>query len=195
MAKTNQAIAIVDHYLTDDLPLENGVDAHALSAVLVHDIYGTSERRSRRSSPAAAASSAKREPSTNRPCWSRSTKRWRSSAIAKRCAVGRARPVAATSWPSVDGPDSSASRIFTVLSRTPTPEWISPSSLAVVSSTGSDLVKLLFNGSSRESVIIRAIMPSHIVKWQIGEVSHRVAMKLKGRSWMPKRHVWSGTES
>ena len=105
------------------------------------------------------------------------------------------KPVAATSWPSVDGPDSSASRIFTVLSRTPTPEWISPSSLAVVSSTGSDLVKLLFNGSSRESVIIRAIMPSHIVKWQIGEVSHRVAMKLKGRSWMPKRHVWSGTES
>lgn len=43
--KTNQAIAIVDHYLTDDLPLENGVDAHALSAVLVHDIYETSERR------------------------------------------------------------------------------------------------------------------------------------------------------
>ena len=43
--KTNQAIAIVDHYLTDDLPLEDGVDAHALSAVLVHDIYGTSERR------------------------------------------------------------------------------------------------------------------------------------------------------
>ena len=37
--KTNQAIAIVDHYLTDDLPLEDGVDAHALSAVLVHDIY------------------------------------------------------------------------------------------------------------------------------------------------------------
>ena len=35
--KTNQAIAIVDHYLTDDL--------HALSAVLVHDIYGASERR------------------------------------------------------------------------------------------------------------------------------------------------------
>ena len=43
--KANQAIAIVDHYLTDDLPLEDGVDAHALSAVLVHDIYGTSERR------------------------------------------------------------------------------------------------------------------------------------------------------
>ena len=43
--KTNQAIAIVDHYLTDDLPLEDGVDAHALSTVLVHDIYGTSERR------------------------------------------------------------------------------------------------------------------------------------------------------
>ena len=43
--KTNQAIAIVDHYLTDDLPLEDGVDAHALSAVLVHDISGASERR------------------------------------------------------------------------------------------------------------------------------------------------------
>ena len=43
--KANQAIAIVDHYLTDDLPLEDGVDAHALSAVLVHDIYGASERR------------------------------------------------------------------------------------------------------------------------------------------------------
>ena len=43
--KANQAIAIVDHYLTDDLPLEDGVDAHALSAVLAHDIYGTSERR------------------------------------------------------------------------------------------------------------------------------------------------------
>lgn len=43
--KANQAIAIVDHYLTDDLPLEDGVVAHALSAVLVHDIYGASERR------------------------------------------------------------------------------------------------------------------------------------------------------
>ena len=39
--------------------------------------------------------------------------------------VGRAKPVAETSWASVAGPDSSASRILTVLSSTPTPEWIS----------------------------------------------------------------------
>ena len=40
-----QAVAIVSHYLTDDLPLEAGLDAHALSAVLVRDIYETSEQR------------------------------------------------------------------------------------------------------------------------------------------------------
>lgn len=44
-AQNQSGHRIVDHYLTDDLPLEDGVDAHALSAVLVHDIYGTSERR------------------------------------------------------------------------------------------------------------------------------------------------------
>lgn len=43
--KAEQAVAIVNHYLTDDLPLEAGVDAHALSTVLVRDIYETSERR------------------------------------------------------------------------------------------------------------------------------------------------------
>jgi proteasome-associated ATPase len=43
--RADQAVAIVDHYLTDNLPLEEGVDAHALSAVLVRDIYETSERR------------------------------------------------------------------------------------------------------------------------------------------------------
>ncbi|NMM97435.1 proteasome ATPase [Bifidobacterium olomucense] len=40
-----QAVAIVNHYLTDDLPLEAGVDAHALSEVLVQDIYEATERR------------------------------------------------------------------------------------------------------------------------------------------------------
>lgn len=43
--KRAQAVAIVNHYLTDDLPLEDGVDAHALSEVLVRDIYEASERR------------------------------------------------------------------------------------------------------------------------------------------------------
>ena len=33
------------HYLTDDLPLEQGLDADALSRVLVRDIYTRSERR------------------------------------------------------------------------------------------------------------------------------------------------------
>ena len=40
-----QAASIVNHYLTDDLPLQPGVDAKALSAVLVRDIFETSERR------------------------------------------------------------------------------------------------------------------------------------------------------
>ncbi|MBT1180567.1 proteasome ATPase [Bifidobacterium sp. CP2] len=39
------AAAIVRHYLTDDLPLEPGVDAEALTAVLVRDIYTRSARR------------------------------------------------------------------------------------------------------------------------------------------------------
>ncbi|KAA8815949.1 proteasome ATPase [Bifidobacterium callitrichos] len=39
------AAAIVRHYLTDDLPLEEGVDAEALTRVLVRDIYTRSERR------------------------------------------------------------------------------------------------------------------------------------------------------
>ena len=49
---------------------------------------------SRRSSPAAAASSAIRGPRMNRPCASRASSRCRSSATASRCAVGLARPVA-----------------------------------------------------------------------------------------------------
>ena len=40
-----QAVAIVDHYLTDDLPLDPDVDAHTLSTVLVQDIFATNERR------------------------------------------------------------------------------------------------------------------------------------------------------
>ena len=50
---------------------------------------------SRRSSPAAEASSARRGPRTKRPCMSRATRRWCSSATASRWAVGRASPVAA----------------------------------------------------------------------------------------------------
>src|SRR5690348_12525524 len=76
---------------------------------------------SSRSSPAAAASSPIRGPSTNRPCASRASMRCRSSATAIRCAVGRARPVAETSWASEAGPASRALRTATVLSRTPTP--------------------------------------------------------------------------
>lgn len=40
-----QATSIVRHYLTDDLPLEDGVDADALARVMVRDIYDRSERR------------------------------------------------------------------------------------------------------------------------------------------------------
>ena len=75
----------------------------------------------RRSSPAADASSTSREPSTNRPWMSRPTNRWWASATASRCTVGRARPVALTSWASVAGPASRASRIIAALSTTPTP--------------------------------------------------------------------------
>lgn len=39
------ARAIVRHYLTDDLPLAEGLDADALAQVLVRDIYTRSERR------------------------------------------------------------------------------------------------------------------------------------------------------
>lgn len=39
------ARAIVRHYITDDLPLEEGVDAEALSDVLVRDIFTRSARR------------------------------------------------------------------------------------------------------------------------------------------------------
>src|SRR5438034_5535172 len=76
---------------------------------------------SRRSSPAAAASSVILGPSTNRPWLSRVSTRCRSRATAIRCAVGRARPVAATSWAREAGPASRALRTATVLSRTPTP--------------------------------------------------------------------------
>src|SRR3954451_10910707 len=75
----------------------------------------------RRSSPAAAASSARRGPSTNRPCMSRATRRWCSSATASRWAVGRARPVPATRPARVAGPDSRAASTRAALSRTPTP--------------------------------------------------------------------------
>src|SRR5262249_27404413 len=47
--------------------------------------------------------------------------RCRSRATAIRCAVGRARPVAETSWAREAGPASRALRTATVLSRTPTP--------------------------------------------------------------------------
>ncbi|WP_055426945.1 proteasome ATPase [Bifidobacterium aesculapii] len=39
------ARAVIRHYLTDDLPLEGGVDADALAGVLVRDIYTRSPRR------------------------------------------------------------------------------------------------------------------------------------------------------
>ena len=57
----------------------------------------------------------------NRPCMSRATIRWCSSATASRWAVGRASPVAATSPARVAGPDSSALSTRAALSRTPTP--------------------------------------------------------------------------
>ena len=63
---------------------------------------------SSRSSPAAEASSARRGPSMNRPCMSRATRRWCSSATASRWAVGRASPVAVTRPARVAGPDSRA---------------------------------------------------------------------------------------
>ena len=40
-----QASDIIRHYLTDDLPLEHGVDADALARVLVGDIYARDEHR------------------------------------------------------------------------------------------------------------------------------------------------------
>lgn len=40
-----QAASIVQHYLTNDLPLEPGMDAQDLSKVLVRDIYTRSSRR------------------------------------------------------------------------------------------------------------------------------------------------------
>ena len=76
---------------------------------------------SNRSSPAAADSSESRGPRTKRPCMSRATSRWCSSATARRCAVGRARPVPATRPASVAGPDSSAASTRAALSSTPTP--------------------------------------------------------------------------
>ena len=39
------AVAIVRHYLTDDLPLQQGTDASALASVLVHDIMSRTLRR------------------------------------------------------------------------------------------------------------------------------------------------------
>ncbi len=77
---------------------------------------------SSRSSPAAADSSASRGPRTNRPCMSRATRRWCSSATASRCAVGRARPVPATRPARVAGPASRAVSTSAALSRTPTPD-------------------------------------------------------------------------
>src|SRR5215212_2478177 len=78
-----------------------------------------------RSSPAATDSSARRGPRTKRPCMSRATSRWCSSATAKRCAVGRARPVALTRPARVAGPDSSAVSTRAALSSTPTPLEVS----------------------------------------------------------------------
>ena len=49
------------------------------------------------------------------------TSRWCSRATAIRCAVGRASPVALTSWASEVGPVSMALSTETALSRTPTP--------------------------------------------------------------------------
>ncbi len=43
--KSKQAAQIIRHYLTDDLPLAEGVDAKALIGVLVNDIYATDEHR------------------------------------------------------------------------------------------------------------------------------------------------------
>ena len=75
----------------------------------------------RRSSPAAAANSGRRGPSTNRPDMSRAIRRWCSRAVARRCAVGRASPVAATNPAKDVGPPSRASSNMEALSMTPTP--------------------------------------------------------------------------
>jgi proteasome-associated ATPase len=40
-----RAQAIINHYLTDDLPLESGVNANALVSVLAQDIYSRGEQR------------------------------------------------------------------------------------------------------------------------------------------------------
>ena len=43
--EADQAASIIRHYLTDDLPLQPGLDADGLSRVLVRDIYTRSSRR------------------------------------------------------------------------------------------------------------------------------------------------------
>lgn len=43
--KAKQAEQIIRHYLTDDLPLTPGIEAKALTSVLVADIYAVSEHR------------------------------------------------------------------------------------------------------------------------------------------------------
>lgn len=43
--RESQACQIVRHYLTDDLPLEPGVDVDALVGVLVHDLFAHGEHR------------------------------------------------------------------------------------------------------------------------------------------------------
>src|SRR5690606_4296621 len=63
----------------------------------------------------------RRGPRMNRPCMSRATRWWYSSATARRCAVGRARPVDCTSCARVAGPASRAPNTIAALSRTPTP--------------------------------------------------------------------------
>ena len=76
---------------------------------------------SSRSSPAAAASSPILGPSTNRPCASRASIRWVSNATAIRCTVGRARPVALTSWASEGRAFLQGRQYGNGLARTPTP--------------------------------------------------------------------------
>ena len=43
--QSKQAGQIIRHYLTDDLPLDSGVDAKALIGVLVGDVYAQDEHR------------------------------------------------------------------------------------------------------------------------------------------------------
>src|SRR6187200_2805052 len=122
---------------------------------------------SSRSSPAAVASSRSRGPRTNRPCRSRATRRWCSSAVASRCAVGRARPVAATSEARLAGPASRAPRTMAALSRTPTPLELSMYRYCRLSRR--DASRSSSQGETVPRTLAEKVWESHVVHRAEGE--------------------------